>query len=278
MKKSSQTQRETGSKKCQQLVFDPSSLTAAVGGEEGADLFFELANADVVRYRCHGGDLTISQDRNIEGKGLEEGVPQTGGIVWETAFLLSIFLVREYANEVRPGLVLEVGAGCGLLGLVLAQEWGTDVVLTDTPTATEILVKNVATNKASLKPPATATAKVLRWDVPADRSKLKLEDCPDLIVGTDVVFTERLVVPLLETMHSFAKEETKIFLCLQTRCKDAHAMLLEKSHLYFDMYDMSKSLHALPGCGKVAQEMECHLLCFQHPKDVGDRGTDLADE
>lgn len=37
----------------------------------------------------------------------------------------------------------------------------------------------------------------------------------DFIVGTDVVFAERLVEPLLETLHSMAGEETVVWLCLQ---------------------------------------------------------------
>ena len=75
-----------------------------------------------------------------------------------------------------------MGAGCGLLGLVLAQEWGARVVLTDTPTAAITLTANVASNAPHVKSPAAAEAKVLRWDVPEDCDGL-LEELPDLILG-----------------------------------------------------------------------------------------------
>jgi hypothetical protein len=39
----------------------------------------------------------------------------------------------------------------------------------------------------------------------------------DYIVGTDVVFAERLVEPLLETMHLMAGKTTVVWLCLQVR-------------------------------------------------------------
>lgn len=218
--KQSQPQQQQ-SKRTTTMVFDPRKMHIG----EGSELFFELANADIVKYRCRRVSelLTIEQDRDIEGKGQEEGVPQTGGIVWETAFLLSMYLLELYdkKNPNRPSPVnsiVEVGAGCGLLGLVLAQEWAAHVTLTDTPTATATLQRNVAANEGVLQPPARAEAKVLRWDEAGDREALDLNSKPELIVGTDVVFTTRLVEPLLASMHAVAKPETVVYLCLQTRC------------------------------------------------------------
>ena len=75
---------------------------------------FELANAPAVTYRCRGGQcITVRQDR--------EAKVHTGGIVWETAFLLALFLEQQQRGSAGVGArhVLEVGAGCGLLGMVL---------------------------------------------------------------------------------------------------------------------------------------------------------------
>eukprot|EP01043_Picozoa_sp_COSAG02_P104459 COSAG02_NODE_40455_length_405_cov_1.009804_1_plen_134_part_11 len=87
---------------------------------------FELANAPAVTYRCQGGQhITVRQDRTAK--------VHTGGIVWETAFLLALFLEQQQqknnkkkqSQAAAPSVVgarhvLEVGAGCGLLGMVLA--------------------------------------------------------------------------------------------------------------------------------------------------------------
>ena len=214
------------------MIFDPSKQQ-----QIDSDIFFELANADILRYRCSRGDITIEQDRDIEGKRTASEGPQTGGIVWETAFFLSMYLTELYSKEGpnRPKpieRILEVGAGCGLLGLVLAQEWGAKVLLTDTPTATTTLVANVAANEDALVSPAEAEAKILRWDVASDRDGLGWTAAAeeegsgpgenlvaDIILGTDVVFTEWLVEPLLETLHALCKAETVVYLCLQPRCQ-----------------------------------------------------------
>ena len=76
--------------------------------QEGSEFFFELANADVVRYRTSSGEVVIKQDREISGLGQEAGVPQTGGIVWETAFLLAMFLKHRYSDSKGPAALLEV--------------------------------------------------------------------------------------------------------------------------------------------------------------------------
>lgn len=54
-------------------------------GEDSTSQFFELANSDVVRYKTKDGAvIDIVQDRNAQ--------THTGGIVWETAFLLASYL------------------------------------------------------------------------------------------------------------------------------------------------------------------------------------------
>ena len=78
------------------------------------------------------------------------------------------------------------------------------------------------------------------------------------------MFTTRLVVPLLETMHSLSSAQTTAYLCLQIRCAASHALLMQKAPEYFEVTDMSSSLHSLPGCGNVAKAMECHLIRLQH--------------
>lgn len=71
-------------------------------------LFFEIANAPTVGYRCSNGTvISILQDPLVEDC--------TGGVVWETAFALSQYLTKHAelpfpSLEQRP-VVLELGAG-----------------------------------------------------------------------------------------------------------------------------------------------------------------------
>ena len=195
---------------------------AATDDEDEADdlqtRLFELANAPAVTYRCRGGQhVTIRQDR--------EAKVHTGGIVWETAFLLGLFLEHQQAFTTRAlkksHHVLEVGAGCGLLGMVLAAA-GCDVVLTEHPIALANLQHNVARCCASVAERARVAE--LNWceakDVRAVRDAQRARSCPptfDTIVGTDVVFSEQLVVPLLRSVHALASDHTTVWLCLQVR-------------------------------------------------------------
>lgn len=41
----------------------------------------------------------------------------------------------------------------------------------------------------------------------------------DVIVGTDVVFAERCVEPLLRSIHALSGESTTVWLCLQVRAQ-----------------------------------------------------------
>ncbi len=82
------------------VLYEP--MIASAG--DAATTFFEMANSNTIEYRCSGGSLlSIKQDRNIKNC--------TGGIVWETAFLLGTFLEVGALTEngtVRIMLILTV--------------------------------------------------------------------------------------------------------------------------------------------------------------------------
>jgi hypothetical protein len=100
---------------------------------EPSEAFFELANAKQVGFRtvCKKYDVKCSEDnstvssKDIDNQDDDEVTREiviqqdnsckthTGGIVWETSFLLACFLQEKYSNQQsRPlGKVLEVGAG-----------------------------------------------------------------------------------------------------------------------------------------------------------------------
>lgn len=100
--------------------------------------------------------------------------------------------------------VLEVGAGCGLLGLVLSH-LGAQVVLTEAAEAMSILTTNVTKKRNLKRLPASASVEALKvdWTSETDISAL-VRGNPgmfDVIVGTDVIFNIELVEPLLKLLH-----------------------------------------------------------------------------
>jgi len=71
---------ETGKCGKRRMLYEPPG-----SDDDAAGVFFELANARSVQYRCQSGaKLEIEQDGNIKDC--------TGGIVWETALLLATYL------------------------------------------------------------------------------------------------------------------------------------------------------------------------------------------
>ena len=230
---------------------------------DAASIFFELANAELIAYRV--ADI-ISSSRNIcvsspsvnEDDDLviirqhSDAKAHTGGIVWETSYLLAAFLSSKFGSNTRIkvdgdrdyplGKTLEIGAGCGMLGLILATtKLASRVVMTEAAEVMDILAENVVqntnndsdddvklsknvkgvhgTNHSPICPKECISVRRLRWDcleedvrtAAADRSSAQENDLEphsfDTIVGTDVVFSPSLVCPLLETIKRMARKK-----------------------------------------------------------------------
>ena len=102
-------------------------------------------SAAVFRYNSASVELVLDQGRFEH----TNKVDHTGTVVWDDAVLLARFLERKAAR--KPGCfekksVLELGAGVGLPGLLLAK-LGADVVVSDRDEhAKELLERNIRQN------------------------------------------------------------------------------------------------------------------------------------
>lgn len=291
---------------------------AAEGNDDGegsdvSEIFFELANASEVAYRLSSsndgakeeadGRSVCQKDQIITVRQNSSVQEHTGGIVWETSYLLASYLLeRDYGPNQRLcqranrpsantstqpsplGEVLEIGAGCGMLGLVLAASGlASSAILTECTEVVDDLRSNVARNIAaednSLSPDMVS-AKQLRWDRLEEdvalshkyaqgdaksnsRSVSQLQPHSfDTICGTDVVFTPTLVRPLLACLALLAHQRTNIYLCLQVRCADSHALLLKKASKFgLRVEDCTEAAFRdeCPSCSW-GVDMECKLL------------------
>jgi predicted nicotinamide N-methyase len=223
--------------------------------------FFELANAKLVGFRLDAKQMrkkrksaviVVKQDAGACGQ-------HTGGIVWETCYLLMNFLL---SRREKLGNVLEVGAGCSMLGLVLqASGFAKRVVLTEAPNVMENLLGNVKRNQHVSK---KAVGCQLDWnyykrDAQTADSLLRPHSF-DTIVGTDVIFAPSLVEPLLQTLQYMSHEQTVVYLSLQVRCPDSHRLFLETASQYgWELKNISSELSSIAECAWGLQ-MECHLL------------------
>mmetsp|Transcript_149549 Transcript_149549/g.461694 ORF Transcript_149549/g.461694 Transcript_149549/m.461694 type:complete len:282 (-) Transcript_149549:3-848(-) len=122
------------------------------------------------------------------------GVCGTGGVVWAGALALSS-LLQERRGELLSGgcrRVVEIGAGCGLVGLVaasLAGE-GARVVLTD---ESEAVLANLRHNVLANAGCFAAQVDVARlaWEEVLDGRARPPVDAADLLLGSDVIWGDR---------------------------------------------------------------------------------------
>ena len=118
-----------------------------------------------------------------------------------------VAVVVEGVLEGVPGRILELGAGCGMSGLVAGQIWGeAELVFTDYDFG---VLKRCERNrdetlkKASQPALAGATFVNLGWgDTDACAALGKF----DLVLGSDVIYSAAIVTKLLQTVSDLITE------------------------------------------------------------------------
>ncbi len=122
---------------------------------DAASIFFELANTPLVGYRVvqdGNAQTCLNTEKMLVIRQDNDCSIHTGGIVWETSYLLAEFLSARFDfqcnNKNHPlGKTLEIGAGCGMLGLILATKGlSSKVILTEAAEVMGILTTNVLEN------------------------------------------------------------------------------------------------------------------------------------
>ena len=230
--------------------------------EDSATALFELANATHVVFGVGGHDLTIQQDPAVVG---------TGGCVWETSYLMAQWLRPQLAaRQAAHGRqrLLEVGAGCGLLGIAAAH-MECDVLLTEQASAMANLRANVEANPppGSGSSGGTARALELSWTSAADVAAAAASGPWDVLTGTDVVYKAELVAPLLDALRRCATSTSVVYLCLQRRDADAHAKLLRLAPCYWGRVIRVRFAED-ERLARFECELECFLLQMEEPRAV----------
>lgn len=230
--------------------------------EDSATALFELANATHVVFGVGGHDLTIQQDPAVVG---------TGGCVWETSYLMAQWLRPQLAaRQAAHGRqrLLEVGAGCGLLGIAAAH-MECEVLLTEQASAMANLRANVEANPppGSGSSGGTARALELSWTSAADVAAAAASGPWDVLTGTDVVYKAELVAPLLDALRRCATSTSVVYLCLQRRDADAHAKLLRLAPCYWGRV-VRVPFAEDERLARFECELECFLLQMEEPRAV----------
>jgi len=196
--------------------------------------FFELANAKTVRF-------TLGAKRHIDIVQNPSLHDCCGGVIWETAFCLSQYLLKNLQHKFESRSmdslnILELGAGCGLLGIVLAS-MGCSVVLTDVNQALPLIIENSALNQSMLN--SKPKVMPLDWENRTQIRAVEEQGQFDVIVATDVVFNTHLVPPLINCLKMLSNPSSFIWICLQERSTDALQLFREGLLEFFHVEKLS---------------------------------------
>jgi precorrin-6B methylase 2 len=129
-------------------------------------------------------------------------------------------LLRD--KRARPLSVIELGAGCGIAGIALAQMVPhCSVFLTDLPEAQEMLQKNIDLAKPA--PGSSLRRGLLAWG-PVSSSSI-LQSDPDLVLISDCTYNADSCAALVQTLVSLAQhaKDIKILVAMKRR-HDAEAV------------------------------------------------------
>lgn len=145
----------------------------------------------------------IQQDRTV-GK---------GGFVWDSGFILAEHMITAKEFEVeKPTSVVELGAGTGVTGVLVAKSFPTAKVhLTDLPALQPLL-------KVNTDDTPNASFGVLGW------GETVLDQKYDVVLGADVVASIYDCSGLVKTIYDLTNKDSKVYLA----CRDRLAGSIEK--------------------------------------------------
>ncbi|KAL9171295.1 hypothetical protein ABFS82_04G199600 [Erythranthe guttata] len=199
-------------------------------------------NTSAVIFEVLGHQLHFAQDPNSK---------HLGTTVWDASMVFAKFLEKNCRrgrfspSKLKGKRVIELGAGCGVAGFGMAL-LGCDVVTTDQTEVLPLLMRNVDRNTSRILQIAPGSdsfgsMKVaeLNW---GNADHIRAVEPPfDYIIGTDVVYAEHLLEPLLQTILALSGPRTTIALGYELRSTNVHDQMLDLWKRNFEVKSVPKS-------------------------------------
>ena len=204
-----------------------------------------------------GGQLIIEQRKSL-GK---------GGLCWDAAYCLGEFVINRedewniQVDEKKMTRVVELGAGTGLCGLMIAKSVKCQIEITDLPELQRLMSDNVERNFSTAsedepskekmvttthdgKAKGTISSRVLGWGNEED-----YQGAPyDVIIGADIVTSLYDPHALAKTIWALCGSNTRIYISGKSR--------LDKPHEEFDV-EMNKLFDKVEKVTKMNGRLKC---------------------
>eukprot|EP01101_Sappina_pedata_P002648 TRINITY_DN12867_c0_g1_i1.p1 TRINITY_DN12867_c0_g1~~TRINITY_DN12867_c0_g1_i1.p1 ORF type:complete len:297 (+),score=129.54 TRINITY_DN12867_c0_g1_i1:33-923(+) len=151
-----------------------------------------------------------------------------GWTVWDGSLVLTKYLEIHYKDSLSSKRIVELGAGCGLVGLGAYALGAKEVVMTDMASVIELLKENVELNFP--QSPKAISAQVLSWG--DDVSHLRPPF--DLVVAADVVYQCMKVDLLIRSLLDLSTIDTEILIAFESHDEKTPKEFNEK--IYHNFY------------------------------------------
>lgn len=190
-----------------------------------------LPNSNIPIDLCFKQRFTVTP-----GSTVSSNSDMTGTWIWPTAQRMAARLENdlETLEKGKPLRILELGSGCGLLGMTLAAI-GHEVLLTDHAGNVTWLRENADLNRSILGN-RVSTAQLGWGDEKEMSDVLEKRQTFDLIVGSDVIYDPNSHEVLVETLRRFATPaNAPVFLGYPKRDEAREHQFFEMAGEYFDI-------------------------------------------
>lgn len=202
-----------------------------------------LPNTCTFKIELLGHELQFAQDPNSK---------HLGTTVWDASMVFAKFLEKNCRrgrfsrSKLLGKRVIELGAGCGVAGFGMAIV-GCEVVATDQKEVLPLLQRNLERNTSCIMQmnpgffDSFGSVKVAELDWGNEDHIQAVGPPYDFIIGTDVVYAEHLLEPLLDTIVALSGPRTTIVLGYEIRSTNVHEQMLEMLKRKFDFKIVPKS-------------------------------------
>jgi protein N-lysine methyltransferase METTL21D len=177
------------------------------------DLSEDTKQMEYVQFNILGAETILIQQK--------QDTMQHGTTIWDSAKVLLRYFEKKFLKQIKSRAKwIELGAGCGLIAAALVKLGVEDVMVTDQPHIIPLLKLNVARNVAS----SACTVSALSWG--EDKDLKNYSNDYDFIVGTDVIYCEELIQPLVCTMLHLSKKGTEVIIAHEVRDEQVYQSFL----------------------------------------------------
>lgn len=174
------------------------------------------ADSEVVHVR-ELGELGAEDHMRVLGRTADSD--RTGLQLWAASLVLSRWLV-DLAPQIRGKGVIELGAGCGLCGIVAAKHCGaTSVAITDLAEETMANLRHNLSINGLAHPKCFAQS--VDW-----RNRTTWPAPQPVIIGADLIYALEAVAPLVEAINAMlAPNGAFLYVCPETNRQGEHEFL-----------------------------------------------------